>query len=51
VLGQRGRLRRLGERHPTSINLERAALPIGLAHNVRLKRTIKKDQSVSFNDV
>jgi predicted homoserine dehydrogenase-like protein len=27
------------------------ALPIGLAHNVKLKRAIKKDQIVSFDDV
>jgi predicted homoserine dehydrogenase-like protein len=26
-------------------------LPIGLAHNVKLKRPIKKDQIVSFDDV
>jgi predicted homoserine dehydrogenase-like protein len=27
------------------------ALPMGLAHNVRLKRPIKKDQVVSYVDV
>ncbi|RWH66987.1 Gfo/Idh/MocA family oxidoreductase [Mesorhizobium sp.] len=36
---------------PASISLEHAALPIGLAHNVRLKRAVRKDQIVSVNDV
>jgi predicted homoserine dehydrogenase-like protein len=32
-------------------SLELGALPMGLAHNVRLKRAIKKDQVVSYADV
>ena len=32
-------------------SLELGALPMGLAHNVRLKRPIKKDQVVSYVDV
>ena len=29
----------------------RGALPIGLAHNVKLKRPVAKDTVVSFDDV
>ncbi|WP_158813719.1 NAD(P)H-dependent oxidoreductase [Methylocapsa sp. S129] len=36
---------------PASRSLSLEALPIGLAHNVKLKRAIKKDQIVSFADV
>ncbi|ODN69537.1 NAD(P)H-dependent oxidoreductase [Methylobrevis pamukkalensis] len=36
---------------PAARSLELRALPIGLAHNVRLKRPIRKDQIVSFDDV
>ena len=36
---------------PASRSLAMRALPIGLAHNVKLKRPIKKDQIVSFDDV
>ncbi len=36
---------------PATRSLELGALPIGLAHNVKLKRPIKKDQIVSFDDV
>lgn len=36
---------------PASRSLDLKALPIGLAHNVKLKRPIKKDQIVSFDDV
>ena len=36
---------------PSSISLAHKALPMGLAHNVRLKRAIKKDQVISYNDV
>jgi predicted homoserine dehydrogenase-like protein len=32
-------------------SLEAAALPIGLAHNVKLKRPVAKDTVVSFDDV
>ncbi|NVP57642.1 NAD(P)H-dependent oxidoreductase [Mycoplana rhizolycopersici] len=36
---------------PATRSLDLKALPIGLAHNVKLKRPIKKDQIVSFDDV
>lgn len=36
---------------PASRSLALNALPIGLAHNVRLKRPIARDQIVSFDDV
>jgi predicted homoserine dehydrogenase-like protein len=36
---------------PAARSLELGALPMGLAHNVRLKRAIKKDQVVSYDDV
>ena len=36
---------------PASRSLALRALPIGLAHNVKLKRPIRKDQIVSFDDV
>jgi predicted homoserine dehydrogenase-like protein len=36
---------------PATRSLDIKALPIGLAHNVKLKRPIKKDQIVSFDDV
>ncbi|MGV1945575.1 MULTISPECIES: NAD(P)H-dependent oxidoreductase [unclassified Agrobacterium] len=36
---------------PATRSLDIKALPIGLAHNVKLKRAIRKDQIVSFDDV
>jgi predicted homoserine dehydrogenase-like protein len=36
---------------PATRSLESAALPIGLAHNVKLKRPVAKDTIVSFDDV
>ena len=36
---------------PASRSLALRALPMGLAHNVKLKRAIKKDQIVSYDDV
>jgi predicted homoserine dehydrogenase-like protein len=36
---------------PATRSLELGALPIGLAHNVKLKRAVKKDQIVAFDDV
>jgi predicted homoserine dehydrogenase-like protein len=36
---------------PASKSLALQALPIGLAHNVRLRRAVRKDQVVSFDDV
>jgi len=36
---------------PATRSLDLRALPMGLAHNVRLKRPIKKDQIVSYDDV
>ena len=36
---------------PATRSLALGALPMGLAHNVRLKRPIKKDQVVSYDDV
>ena len=36
---------------PASRSLALRALPMGLAHNVKLKRPIKKDQIVSYDDV
>ena len=49
---RRGRLRGLGQRDPGDAAASPCgALPIGLAHNVKLKRAIKKDQIVSFDDV
>jgi len=36
---------------PANRSLALRALPMGLAHNVRLKHAIKKDQIVSYDDV
>jgi predicted homoserine dehydrogenase-like protein len=36
---------------PAAKSLAAQALPIGLAHNVRLKRAVAKDAVVSFDDV
>jgi predicted homoserine dehydrogenase-like protein len=36
---------------PASKSLALGGLPIGLAHNVKLKRSVPKDQVVSFDDV
>ena len=36
---------------PAAKSLAAGALPIGLAHNVRLKRSVAKDTVVSFEDV
>src|SRR5450830_22035 len=36
---------------PASKSLAQGALPIGLAHNVKLKRPVKKDTVVRFEDV
>ena len=36
---------------PASLSLAHNALPIGLAHHIKLKRPIKKDQIVSLDDV
>ncbi len=36
---------------PAARSLKVRALPIGLAHNVKLKRAVAKDQIVSFDDV
>ncbi len=36
---------------PAARSLSLRALPMGLAHNVQLKRAIKKDQIVSYDDV
>jgi len=36
---------------PATRSLSLRALPMGLAHNVKLKRPIKKDQIVSYDDV
>jgi predicted homoserine dehydrogenase-like protein len=36
---------------PASRSLQLRALPMGLAQNVKLKRPIKKDQIVSYDDV
>jgi predicted homoserine dehydrogenase-like protein len=36
---------------PASRSLAASALPIGLAHNVKLKRPVAKDTIVSFDDV
>lgn len=36
---------------PASLSLELDALPIGLAHNVRLKNSIKRDQVIRMSDV
>ena len=36
---------------PAEQSVARNALPIGLAHHVRLKRPIVRDQVVSFDDV
>jgi predicted homoserine dehydrogenase-like protein len=36
---------------PASKSLALKALPIGLAHNVKLKRSVAKDTVVSFDDV
>lgn len=36
---------------PATQSVQKNALPIGLAHHVKLKRAIEKDQVVSFDDV
>lgn len=36
---------------PATLSQRRKALPIGLAHHIKLKRAIKKDQIVSMDDV
>jgi predicted homoserine dehydrogenase-like protein len=36
---------------PAQRSLELSALPIGLAHNVKVKKAVAKDTIVSFNDV
>jgi predicted homoserine dehydrogenase-like protein len=36
---------------PATKSLAARALPIGLAHNVKLKRPVAKDAAVSFDDV
>ena len=36
---------------PAARSLSLNALPMGLAHNVRLRRPVRKDQIVSFADV
>ena len=36
---------------PATKSLAARALPIGLAHNVKLKRPVAKDTVVSFDDV
>ncbi|PUB18946.1 NAD(P)H-dependent oxidoreductase [Yoonia sediminilitoris] len=36
---------------PAAVSRARNALPIGLAHHIKLKRPIKKDQIVSLDDV
>src|SRR6478672_5584012 len=36
---------------PATRSLDLRALPMGLAHNVKLKRPVKKDQVVSYDDV
>lgn len=36
---------------PATVSAQNDALPIGLAHNVRLKRDVARDQIVSFDDV
>ena len=42
---------RLGESHSAKSSLALKALPIGLAHNVKLKRPVARDAVVSFDDV
>ncbi|KIY00063.1 uncharacterized protein Z520_03748 [Fonsecaea multimorphosa CBS 102226] len=41
----------VGKLMPAEVSLEMGGLPIGLAHRLRLKRDIKKDQSLSWDDV
>ena len=41
----------MGESNSRRTQSRVGALPMGLAHNVRLKRPIKKDQVVSYVDV
>lgn len=36
---------------PAAVSAQRNALPIGLAHHVKLKRAIRKDQIVTLDDV
>jgi predicted homoserine dehydrogenase-like protein len=40
-----------GKLMPAAASLKAAALPIGLAHHVRLKRAIRHGDVVSWNDV
>jgi predicted homoserine dehydrogenase-like protein len=40
-----------GKQTPASVSLERALLPLGLAHNVKLKRDIKQGEPLKWSDV
>lgn len=51
VLDGEGGYTVFGRLAPARASLERKALPIGLAHGVRLKNDVAKNQLVSWNDV
>jgi predicted homoserine dehydrogenase-like protein len=40
-----------GKQAPASVSLERELLPLGLAHNVKLKRDIKQGEPLQWSDV
>ena len=41
----------MGQRDTAAKSLSFGGLPIGLAHNVKLKRPVAKDTAVTFDDV
>ncbi len=40
-----------GKQTPASVSLERELLPLGLAHNVKLKRDVKQGEPLKWSDV
>jgi predicted homoserine dehydrogenase-like protein len=40
-----------GKQTPAEVSLERGLLPLGLAHNVKLKRDIKPGEALTWSDV
>jgi predicted homoserine dehydrogenase-like protein len=51
VLDGEGGYTAFGKLAPARISLEHNALPLGLAHGMKLKRDVPKDRMVSWDDV
>lgn len=51
ILDGEGGYTAFGKLAPARISLERNALPLGLAHGMKLKRDVPKDGTVSWDDV